>query len=454
MIVAVLVLLNTYPLIKSQDMIFPAKETALRSSIASVATGLAGLEELTGENVAQAMERVEVTGVSRVVVTDEMGLILYDTRELGSGVGHYAFYTELVQALKGEDAFYSAYREGAFRSSAAWPVLYRGEIIGAVYVYDYDLEQGTLLESLQGNLWSISLGVGAVVLLLSLVLSKALTKRIDELLAAIRSVRQGSYSHRAEVTGHDEVAQLAEEFNDLTDRLQETEGARRQFVADASHELKTPLASIRLLTDSLLQTERMDEATTREFLTDIGQEAERLSNITEDLLRLTQLDSGVAEPARPVPVAPVIDRVLKMLRLQAEERNIALTARIETPCAILAAQGEVHQMVYNLTENAVKYNRDGGFVQVTLSAEGGRGVIRVEDNGIGIPAEERSKIFERFYRVDKARSRAAGGTGLGLSIVRDTVERRGGSVEVAARPGGGSVFTVRVPLAEERGEQL
>jgi len=423
----------------------------MKSGLASAVAALAGIEDLTAENVSQALERVEIRSVSRLIVTNELGLVLYDTREVGNVEGHVVFYTELVQALRGNNVFYSAYREGAFRSSAATPVIYRGEILGAVYGYEYDAEQGTLLESMQSNLWKISLGVGVVVLILSLMLSKALTKRINELLAAIRSVREGSYSHRAEVSGHDEVAQLADEFNDLAGRLQVTENSRRRFVADASHELKTPLASIRLLTDSLLQTEQMDADMTREFLTDIGQEAERLSSITEDLLRLTQLDSGAVDAATAVEVEPIIDRVLKMLRIQAEERNISLSSQIDIPCAILASQGEVHQMVYNLTENAVKYNRDGGYVLVGLTVENNMGIIHVEDNGIGIPREEQEKVFERFYRVDKARSRAAGGTGLGLSIVRDTVERRGGTISLESRYGKGSIFTIRMPLAMVEG---
>ena len=324
-------------------------------------------------------------------------------------------------------------------------------IIGAVYVYEYDRTQGEVLEGLQKSLFSISVAVGAVVLTLSILLSKLLTGRIEQLLSAIRGVREGSYNHRADVGGHDEIAQIADEFNDLTGRLQVTEEARRRFVSDASHELKTPLATIRLLTDSILQSDNMDEDMVREFVMDIGLEAERLTNITEDLLRLTRLDSGVVEEAVNVEVEPVIRRVCHSLQMPAAKRHITLEVLVENPCSVLATKGEVHQMIYNLVDNAIKYNHDGGFVRVLLSAGETWTYITVEDNGIGIPAEDLDHVFERFYRVDKARSRAAGGTGLGLSIVRDTVRRRGGTIDAGPRPGGGTVFTVRLP--RERGEE-
>lgn len=158
-------------------------------------------------------------------------------------------------------------------------------------------------------------------------LSRALTRKIGQLLTAIREVREGAYSHRAEVPGRDEIAQLAQEFNSLTDRLQTTENARRRFVSDASHELKTPLAAIRLLTDSILQTENIDRETAREFVTDIGQEAERLSRITEDLLRLTRLDSNVLERPVVVDALPVLEQVMRMMSLVAQEKGTELTYR-------------------------------------------------------------------------------------------------------------------------------
>ena len=440
-IVAVLLLLNTYPLVVSQDMVFQSKESSMQSSVSVMVHSLSGLEQLNEENVAAAMAVVEETGLSRVLVTDEAGRVLYDTRETDTAVGDYTLYTEIVQALMGNDAFSCAYQNGAFRSRASSPILYQNQIIGAVYAYEFDTEQAALLAGLQENLLRLSAVIAGVVLVLSLVLSKAFTKKIRQLLTAIRQVREGAYSHRAEIHGHDEIAQIGQEFNSLTDRLQVTENARRRFVSDASHELKTPLAAIRLLTDSILQTENMDAETTREFVADIGSEAERLSRITEDLLRLTKLDSGVLENADTVNVLPVLEQVMRMMSLVAQEKGLELTYTAEEHCLVQATRDEIHQVIYNLTDNALKYSTKGT-VFVDLRKTGGQVVLSVADQGPGIPEEDIDRVFDRFFRVDKARSRAAGGTGLGLSIVSDTVRRRGGTVRAENRPEGGAVFTV------------
>ena len=448
-----LVLLNTYPVLVSQDLVFHSKVANMQSSVSVIATSLGPLERLTEENVGSAMLTAEEAGLSRILVTDGSGRILYDTRETGSALGQYVFYAEVVQALRGYDSAASRYENGAFRTGAATPVMYRNQIIGAVYAYEYDTEQAELLAGFQRNLLRVSGIVAAIVVGLSAVLSRVLTRQIRELLEAIRSVREGAYSHRAAVEGRDELSQIAQEFNSLTDRLQTTEEARRRFVSDASHELKTPLAAIRLLTDSILQTDDIDPATTREFVADIGLEANRLSRITEDLLQLTRLDGDVLPSAAVMDPLPILEQVLRMMELIAEERGIALTYQAEEGCRILGSMDETRQIIYNLVDNAVKYNRDGGRVEVALKRQGEEVLLTVADEGVGIPEEELTKIFQRFYRVDKARSRAAGGTGLGLSIVRDTLEKRGGSISAANRPGGGAVFTVRWPQAEEGGEE-
>lgn len=223
-ILAVLVLLNTYPLLVSQSLVFRTKETAMKSSVKMVESALSGLPELTEENVGQALASVEETGVSRLLVTDTSGCILFDTREGGSAKGMYAMYTEIVQALDGSDAFYCRYDSHAFLSRGASPVVYRNRIIGAVYAYEYDTQQAELLQSFQTNLTRISLLIGVLVVALSALLSRAFTRKIRELLQAIRQVREGAYSHRASVRGNDEIAQLATEFNSLTDRLPDHRG--------------------------------------------------------------------------------------------------------------------------------------------------------------------------------------------------------------------------------------
>ena len=449
-IAAVLLLLNTYPLRVSQDLVFRSKEATLESSVSVMVYSLSGLDHLTEENVAQAMAVVEETGMSRILVTDETGRVLYDTRETGSAVGEYAFYTEIVQALLGSDVFTSTYQNGAFRSRASSPVLYQSQVIGAVYAYEYDTEQAALLEGLQANLLRLSAMIGVAVLVLSVVLSRVLTRKIGQLLTAIRQVREGAYSHRAEIAGHDEIAQIGQEFNSLTDRLQTTENARRRFVSDASHELKTPLAAIRLLSDSILQTEHMDPATTREFVADIGEAADRLIRISQELLELNRLDEGRTLLREPVDLNAQVEKAVRLLQPLAESAQVTLETDLGEDCTVLCNTEDAIQILRNLMENAIKYNVPQGKVWVTTRRVGDRGRLEVADTGVGIPQEDMPKIFQRFYRVDKARSRAAGGTGLGLSIVRDAVRRHGGEITVAPRTSAGVVFTVLL-LAEEGG---
>ncbi len=461
-IAAVVVLLNTYPVLMAQDMVFKSKEASLQSQTAVVASALGVSEALTAEGVEQSMLLLEDLNATRVLVTDAAGLILYDSSELNRAVGSYALLGEVVSALRGSDVFRSEYRNDAFRSRSAAPILYRGVTIGAVYLYEYDGAQARLLMSIQSNLGYLSIVICVVAMALCLVFSKALSRGISNLLRAIRKVRQGEYSHRVEAHGGDELALLAGEFNQLTDRLQTTEEVRRRFVSDASHELKTPLASIRLLTDSILQSENMDADTIRDFVADIGEEADRLTRISEKLLTLTRLDAEAETVREPVDMGRVVARVERMLRPLADAVEVALQCDLRADCYVLATDDEVYQIAFNLMENAVKYNLPGGRVMVKLYKAGkvasdprltrspwGYVLLEVADTGVGIPAEDRSKIFDRFYRVDKARSRAAGGTGLGLSIVSDTVHLYGGVIDVSPRQEGGTRFVVTFPACAE-----
>lgn len=466
----VLVLLNTYPVLASQDLLFTSKWDSLKSQTAVMGSALMELETLSSEQVAKVMNMLDSTGVDRILVTDPAGLILYDSvlekerqkwKKQGKGEQgtlppeeyRHALSQEVVSALRGNDVFYSQYHGGSFLSTSASPIVYRGQIIGAIYLLDEDEAQGALLLSLQSNLRNISLVIAVVTLVMSAFFSKILTARIAALLRAIRIVGEGEYGHRLQPVGGDELAQLAEEFNHLTDRLQTTEEVRRRFVSDASHELKTPLASIRLLADSILQTDQMDPAMVQDFVTDIGMEADRLTRITEHLLTLTKLDSLPAGKTEPVDLTKVTERVLSMLSPVADAAGVTIEKNMKPQCIVLGTSDEMFQVSYNLIENAIKYNFAGGKVFVSIYRDGEQVILEVGDMGIGIPEEDLPKVFNRFYRVDKARSRAAGGTGLGLSIVRDTVRRHNGWVTARPRHPEGSVFTVGFPQYCPEGQE-
>ena len=445
-VAAILIVMNTYPLLMVENMVFASKESTLKQQALVIGSALAVSETLTQEGVEQTMAVLEKAQGTRVLVADGTGRILYDSSTLDNRLGDYALMGEVVAALRGRDVARSEYREGAIRCRAAVPVLYHGATLGAVYLYEYDAEQAQVLLSIQSNLRYISLVIGVAAMLLVLLFSKALTRNTGRLLSAMRRVREGEYSHRVDSRGRDEMAQLADEFNQLTDRLQTTEEARRRFVSDASHELKTPLASIRLLTDSILQNDPVDMATVREFVSDIGEEAERLTRISEHLLALTRLDAGEERSPEPVELGRVADKVVHLLSPVAQRAQVELKCDLEPACALLATEDDIYQVAFNLVENAIKYNLPGGRVEVGVRRRGDKVALTVTDTGLGIPQDDLPRIFDRFYRVDKARSRGLGGTGLGLSIARDTARVHGGDITAGPNPAGrGTRFEAEFP---------
>ena len=448
-------MLNIYPTTTARDIVFSTKQSDLMSRSAIMSSSLSALERLTPDGVAQVMGLVSSGDYDRVVVTDQDGLVLYDTDPMGGIVGKRSENDLMFRALSGNAVFSSSYGGDAFFSRAAAPVMSYGRVIGAVYLSERDVEQAALIGSIQARLRNISIAAGVVTLALIILFSGALTKRIRLLVQGMRIVREGNYAYRVPLKGGDEVRELSEEFNDMTGRLQNTDELRRRFVSDASHELRTPLASIRLLSDSIVQSEHMDERTMREFVTDIGSEAERLQRLTEKLMRLTKMDSRIVDSSEPVDMKAVGERTIHLLAPLAKQRDVTLYTEFDEGCVISASPDDVYQIIFNLAENAIKYNSFGGNVFLRLNREGDDAVLTVEDTGIGIPEEDIPHIFDRFYRVDKARSRASGGSGLGLSIVYGAVTAHGGSIEVTRRETVGTRFTVRFPAldAPETGEE-
>ena len=447
-IALLIIFLNTYPLIATRDLVFSSKRDALQSQASLAAASLSALDVLEEDGVRQVMELLDISGLTRVAIAAQDGTLLYDACDADAAPDRGA-EREIARALSGEAVFHAWFSEGVFFSHAVQPVRSRGMTIGAVYLYEYDREQGELLLNLQSTLRSISLIVGAMALLLLMAFTHALTGRMTDLVRAIRIVRDGSYDYRLKTRGHDEITELGEEFNNMTAQLQQTEELRRRFVSDASHELKTPLASIRLLSDSIAQSGNMDAETMREFVSDIGTEAERLQRTTDKLLGLTRLDATPKDvPRKRLDVARVAEDTLRLLRPLAEQQHITLRPLLKKDCFIMGSADDLYQIIFNLVENAIKYNCPDGLVDLVVGKRGGEVYICVEDTGIGIPQDDLPHIFSRFYRVDKARSRASGGSGLGLSIVRDAVLLHGGSVTAERRDGGGSRFVVVFPAAQ------
>jgi signal transduction histidine kinase len=348
--------------------------------------------------------------------------------------------------LDGYDVLNLRFAGGVFYSSAFEPIIKDGLVVGAVYVHEGDAQQGAILVGLQDTIKSISILVASISAFVVTLLSWTVMRRISSILRAIVSVREGEYNYRINMNGSDELALLGAEFDSLTDRLRGTEEIRRRFVADASHELKTPLASIRLLSDSILNNDGMDVDTVREFVTDIGDESERLARTTEKLMTLTRLDNNISVERASVDMREVTADTLRMLRPLAANLGLTIESSLDGGCSVLASRDDVYRVVLNLAENAIKYNTPGGTVSVKLSRESEHVTLTVDDTGIGVPAVDMPYIFDRFYRVDKARSREAGGSGLGLSIVRDTVRGLGGRVTAENRKSGGMRFRVRFPL--------
>ena len=446
LIAVVVVILNTYPLSISRDLVFASKKTALQNQAGQIGTSVEALESLTTDTVGQVMAMLETNGISEVRIVNSDWETLYQSSSQDSAADEDNARSLLTQALAGNDVFRSVFRGGAFSSSASVPVLSKGSVVAAVYVFEYDADEGTIILGLQNDLRKFSVALTVLALFLSFVYSKTLTHRITKVLDAIKTVREGEYTYRISVTGHDELAQLSEEFNSLTDRLQSTEEIRRRFVADASHELKTPLASIILLSDSILQSEQIDPGTMREFVGDIKGEAERLTRTTGKLLDLTKLDNNIATVRAPVDFSSVCEKAVHMLQPLADSKGVKVACGCTGECTVLASDDDLYQIVLNLVENAIKYNREGGRVDVSLKNNDGLVTLTVDDTGVGVPSQDLPYIFDRFYRVDKARSREAGGSGLGLSIVKSTAEKHGGEIRAERREEGGMRFSVTFPV--------
>ena len=322
-----------------------------------------------------------------------------------------------------------------------------GKTIGILMLSSPIQDMMQRLVALQHRMAYYFLIAALAAMAIALILSRVITNPIVTLTRGIQRMGHGDLSVRVPVRGSGEMRRLSETFNVMSEKLELLDKSRNQFVSNASHELKTPLSTMKILLENIIYQPDMDVEVRTEFLTDVNREINRLNLIISDLLTLVSMDSKTMRLNRETfRFADVVKDVIHRLSIMAEKRRQEIKLQIGDNCEMYADTAKLTQVVYNIMDNAIKYTPEGGLIRVRLIRSGRDAILSITDNGPGIPKEDQPHIFDRFYRVDKARSRDTGGTGLGLSIVNQLVLMHGGSVSVQSEEGHGSTFTVELPI--------
>ncbi len=308
-----------------------------------------------------------------------------------------------------------------------------------------DIEQeASFVENL---VTEICVVLGILMIAVSLFVSRKFSTPTDKFAKRIHELRETGSAHEYNPV-YTENADVLDEFDRFREKADTVEESREAFVSNVSHELKTPLASIKVLADSLNSFDGAPIEMYKEFMTDITAEIDRETQIINDLLSLVRLDrTGAALNIESVSLNDLVENMLKRLRPLAEKQGVELVLESFRPVVCDVDEVKFSLALMNLVENGIKYNKENGYVHVTLNSDKSFAYIKVEDSGMGIPDESIPHIFERFYRVDKSHSREIGGTGLGLAIVQEIIALHGGEIKVSSVLDRGTIFDVRMPLS-------
>lgn len=382
----------------------------------------------------------------RIIIIDRNFQIIQDTYELE--VGHTIVAEEVIKCFKGENT--SHYVSGRFIEMTI-PIT-SGEdedktVTGVILASASTDNIRVRLERLQTSMeiWLAVIGISAVAL--AVLLSNWLVRPLRHMNQSISGWVDGALEGDLEIHDCTETEKISDTFNMMLAKLRLVEESRQEFVSNVSHELKTPLTSMKVLADSLLMQEGVPEELYQEFMRDITEEIDRENTIISDLLTLVKMDRKTAELNVAVTdVNELLEQILKRLRPIAEKANVEVVFESNRSVSAEIDATKLSLAFSNLVENAVKYNRENGWVRVTLDADHKFFYVKVSDSGMGIPQEDLDYIFERFYRVEKSHSREIGGTGLGLAITKSAVVSHRGAIKVQSTVEEGTTFTVRIPL--------
>ncbi len=385
----------------------------------------------------------------RVMIIGSNYKVLLDTYNISEGKTMIS--EEVVKCFKGENISNYDAEHGYIEMTR--PIVNTTDdgdstIQGVMLTSISDSTITSTMTSLNRNSASFEIVNIVLIVVFSFIISGLLTRPFERITKAIAELKAGYSNDPIHVQSYTETVHISDAFNQLQSRMKTLDDSRKEFVSNVSHELKTPLTSMKVLADSLISQPEAPAELYREFMGDIASEIDRENRIITDLLALTKMDMSNQDlNVSSVNIGDLTEIILKRLRPIARKKDVELT--LEQKREIMADVDEVKMslIMTNLVENAIKYNKEHGTVKVVIDSDIQYFTFSVEDSGCGIPEESIPLIYERFYRVDKSHSREIGGTGLGLAITRSAVLLHRGTIDVMSKEGEGSVFTVKIPLS-------
>ena len=403
------------------------------------------MNDSSSQDVNSKLELLSNVYDGRILLVDRDYRIIKDT--YGVDEGKTLISTMVIKCFKGEEA--SRYNSKTQKIEMALPVKSPEvkQLQGAMLISFSSNEIAENILELEQKSLLITGIIIVLAVLLGYVLSTVLVKPFARVTKSIEDLTDGYQNEEISVPDYTETALITDAFNKMLSRMKILDESRNEFVSNVSHELKTPLTSMKVLADSLLSQEEVPAELYREFMGDMSEEIERENKIINDLLSLVKMDKTSHDMnIETLDINQIVERILKRLRPIAQKQNIELVFETFRTVEAEVDETKLSLAVSNLVENAIKYNHKNGWVHVSLNADHKFFYLKVADSGMGIPKESQEHIFERFYRVDKSHSREIGGTGLGLAITRSAVVMHRGAIKVYSEEGEGTTFTVRIPL--------
>lgn len=391
------------------------------------------------------VERIADIYQGRIIIVNSSLNIIKDT--YGLEEGKYLISENVIQTFQGKNSKKRDNKNDLI--SLTNPIIHNTskEIIGVIVMNFSTKDIQTIRDSIEKKAVISLFTLAVLIIVCAVYLSKKMTKPLTSVVYSIDHMTEGYLDEEVSIKGFYEIERISDSFNHLISRMQKLESSRQEFVSNVSHELKTPITSIKVLADSLLMQEDTPIELYREFLVDIAEEIERENKIINDLLSLVKLDKTAGDMnINSVNINELLEQLLKRLSPIAKKKNVEIIYESFRPVIAEVDEVKISLAITNLVENAIKYNVDDGWIRVSLNADHKYLFVKVSDSGIGIPEEAQDNIFDRFYRVDKARSRESGGTGLGLSITKNVIQMHRGAVKVYSKEGEGTTFNVRIPL--------